>query len=126
MGRAAPDADAGDGPAFLAVATPFAYALAAQAWHGLSGCFSVSAILGALHQSCLRPRRALVFISALVPAAAAALVVLIGPWPSPGSATGGWAGWRKAAQSFPVGPVLPVWFLLVLLFFSAAATKLAG
>jgi len=35
----------------------------------------------------------------------------------------GWGWWRKHAQSFPVGPVLPGRFLgVVLLFFSAADT----
>jgi len=118
MGRACAIAIAGDGPAFLAVAT-LGTALAAQA-HGMAflGVFSVQQS-GALHLVRVRPRGAWYFIC-LVPAAAAALSSM--PLPSPARATGGWLV-AQAAQSFPVGP-FSCRFLVGCLFFSAAATKL--
>jgi len=69
-------------------------------------------------------RRALVLFYLLGCLRAAAALVVLWALAVARLATGGLGWWgAKQPRAFPVGPVCLVWFLVVLLFFSAAATK---
>jgi len=115
-GRSCADADLGDGLLYLLchLGTP-----AANPWQAPFWVFFRFQQSGALHLRAVRPRRALVLLSAFGACCCCALVVLLAPAVASGLlAAGLWrntraSSWPRSAWSVPV----------VLLFFSAAATN---